>query len=69
MFASLSGFSPNPPSYFGRQTIIPHDILAFLGFNAGPDHRKAEQRLSISLRHSPCYRKEDIQKFIILIRT
>ena len=68
MFASFNGLSPNPPSRLGRHTIS-QDIFAFFKLNAGPNHRKAEHMLFISLMHSPGRMKDDIQKFAMLIRT
>lgn len=68
LFASVSVFIPKPPSFFGLQT-SDQDIFAFFGLRSGPDHKKAEHNLSISLMHPWGSLNADIQKFVKLTRT
>ncbi|KAF8090155.1 hypothetical protein N665_0484s0005 [Sinapis alba] len=62
------GLIPRPPSIFGLHTST-HATFAFVVFMSGPDHRKAEHILSISLMHSLGSLKDESQKFVRLIIT
>lgn len=65
LFASFKDLMPNPPSSLGVQTSL-HATLAFFVFSSGPDQRKEEQMLSISLMQALGRRNADIQKLVRL---
>ncbi|KAF8112139.1 hypothetical protein N665_0066s0017 [Sinapis alba] len=56
---------PRPPSSLGLQQSF-HLTFDFLVFRAGPDHRNAAHRLSISCIHCLGNLNADIQKFVRL---
>ena len=67
-FISFSGLIPNPPSCLIR-LISDQETLAFLLFNSGPYHRKAEHSLSMFLIHPLGRRNAAIKKFAKLVIT
>lgn len=68
LFASCIDLRPRPPSSLGRHTSF-HATLAFLGFRAGPDHKKAEQSRSISFMQAVGSLNAEIQKLVRLWMT
>ena len=67
-FTSSKDQKPKPHSFFSW-VITVQATFAFDEFSAGPDHRKTEHILFISLMHAPGKMKPDIQKLTILTKT
>lgn len=67
-FDAFKDRMPSPPFSFDLQTSS-HEIFAFFRFRDVPDHRKAEQRLSISWMHFLGRRKAFNRKLAMFLRT
>lgn len=65
---SERSLKPSPPSLIGLQMSL-QATFAFFGFKSGPDHKKAENILSISFMHLLGSRKADSQTLVRLERT